>query len=675
MRRLILDIESQSVLDLKKTGTYVYSASEDTVILCVAYTVDDEPIKLWRPGDPCPKEIKQAIKESWEICAHNAQFERLMWRHILGPRHGWPEPALEQWRCTMAMALAQALPGKLETVGKILSLQNQKDVVGNRVMLQMAKPRKARKGEDPGIIYWVEDAEKMTSLEQYCVQDVETERELLWTLFQLSEVEQQVWEINERINDRGLRIDRELAEAAQRIAEAADVYIDEEIAKVTDGEVTSINQVKKLTEWLGVVNLNKKTIAEILEDPEKYAKETAEFKWTPKARQALELRAMGAQAAVKKVKSMLTRCSDDDRIRGAFVYHVAGTGRFSSRGVQLQNLKRLTIKDEELEKAIAVIGAGDFEKAREVYPNPLAVIGDLIRAMICAAPGHTLVGADYSGIEARVTAWLAGETSKLEVFAKFDACTDEAQKKLLDPYVVAATKIYGKPAEQITKEDRQIGKGAELGLGFGGGINALRKFMPNPDAFTDNELYKIRDAWRAAHPNICTLWDGLERAAWKATSKPGTTWQCGEYVTFEHDGVFLWMTLPSGRRISYPYARKARLVNKHGAWVPSYAAELELFFKDSAAGAWRDVRLYGGYLCENLTQGVARDLLTEAMMRIEAAGFNIVATVHDEAIIEVPNADVEKVTKKFAELMVEIPDWGCGIPVVAKPWASPRYTK
>jgi DNA polymerase len=321
------DYESRGVLKLEDVGAWRYAADSRTEILCCAYCVDDGPVKLWLPGDQVPPEFIEAARSpDWIVCAHNAQFEIALEHFILTRRHGFPKFPLSQQRCTMAAALAHSLPPKLELVAQALELLNEKDKAGQRLMLMLAKPRRPRKDEDPQALLWFDDEERRQRLYEYARQDTEVERELDQVLQPLSAEELAVWQFDLRVNARGFYFDRKLAEAARSVAQAAAPELDAELTYITNSAVTGINQIARLKKWLAEQNcvvdsLDKDAIAELLLKDDLPAP----------VRRVLELRQSGAQAAAKKITALLARCSDDGRIRGAFRYHGASTGRYSHR--------------------------------------------------------------------------------------------------------------------------------------------------------------------------------------------------------------------------------------------------------------------------------------------------------------------------------------------------------
>src|SRR5262245_35240374 len=444
MHVLHRDYETRSQAILKTVGTHKYAADFSTTVLCCAFAVDDEPVQLWRPGNPAPAEfIEAATNPRWIVCAHGAHFEDAIERHVLHPRFGWPAFPVDKQRCTQAMALAVGLPARWSTAAIALELSNRKDVAGERLMHQTSKPRRPHKDEDPSGIYWFEDQERLDRLYAYCQQDVEVERELYSRLPPLSASEQPLWELSSWINQRGFCVDRAFAEAARKIAEAAAPEIDAEIAKITAGDVTSINQVARLTAWLrdhgcALESLDRKAIERQL------VKEDDDL--SPLIRRVLELRLGGAQAAVKKINALLARAGDDDRVRGAFRYHGAGTGRWAGEGVQPHNLKRPVVDD--LNAAVTAVATGDDQHVRSLYPQPLSVVGDCTRAMIVAASGHVLIGADFGAIESRVLAWVAGEEWKLEAYKRYDATHDPCD----EPYCETACRIFRVASGSYTKD-------------------------------------------------------------------------------------------------------------------------------------------------------------------------------------------------------------------------------
>src|SRR5262249_47416607 len=388
---------------------------------------------------------------------------------------------------------------------------------------QTSKPRKARKDEDTDRVHWFDDDDRLQRLYEYCKQDVEVERELFNRLPQLPLAEQQLWQLNYQINVRGFYIDRAFAEAARKIAEAAAPEIDQEIAELTSGAISSINQVAKLQTWMleqgcSIESLDRKAIEKLL---------LAEL--PPKVQRVLELRLGGAQAAVKKIDALLRRAGGDDRVRGAFRYHGAGTGRWAGEGVQPHNLKRPVIDD--LDTAVAAVSTGDYAHVKRLYPRPLAVVGDCSRAMLCAAPGKVLIGADFSSIESRVLAWIAGEQWKLDTYKRFDA----TQNPRDEPYCETACRIFRVSSGSYTKEspERNVGKTCDLAFGYMGGINAWRKF--EPDRFTDEEVKTFNTEWRAAHPAIKRFWYNIDRAALTAVRERGRVVRVGP-VAFKSTG-------------------------------------------------------------------------------------------------------------------------------------------
>jgi DNA polymerase len=547
--------------------------------------------------------------------AHNAAFERAIFKHILGPRYGWPEIELERWRCTMAMALALALPAKLKKVVEVLNLTHRKADDG--IMHQMAAPRWPRQGEDPTAgPYWFDDPERLEALCSYCKQDVEAERELYHWLPPLNPAEQQLWQLDQIINDRGFYADGVTITKSLALNTAANWANREELQRITGGEVETIHQVRKLLGWLAahgceVKDLQKGTLSHALR-----RKELA-----PEVRRVLELRKEAAHTSADKMQALHDWRGRDGRVRGAFQFHGAATGRWSGRGPQPQNFRR---ESEDLAAKFAAVATGELTEVCK-FGAAKEVIGDIGRAVICAAPGNKLLHGDYSAIESRALAWTTRETSKLALWAKFD------QTGLLehDPYYVLG-RLLGFP-EEIA---RSRGKVADLAFGYGGGVGAYKNFAPEDDNTPDLQIEAFKQTWRSEHPNTVQFWRGIESAAIDAIRRSSELVNYGRFKLrheLRHGVPFLFITLPSGRDLSYPFVKLIR--NDRG--FPAVS------FMDNALGKWVEVRqgqgIWGGLFTENIVSGVARDLLAAAMLRLEAAGYPIVTHVHDSIAVEVPD--------------------------------------
>jgi DNA polymerase len=588
------------------------------------------------------------------VSAFNDQFERLLEQHILSVRYGFPVVPIERHRCLQAAALAHALPGSLDGAASALKLAVQKDITAHRVMLQMARPRRSRKGEDPEGVYWFDDPERRQQLYGYCKQDVVTERELHKHVPFLESNEQALWILDQQINDRGVYIDAPLLDAALRIAEQGRAEIDVELSKITEGEIDSVHQVGRLLEWLNTHGAKLKNIG-------KGSLEKELTNGLPDiTRRVIQLRLDGAHAAANKLSTMRAWLNGDSRARGTLKFHGASTGRWSSYGIQLQNLKRPIVDD--IDPAIDAVASGNLERLRKDYPRPISVIGDVTRAMICAAPGHRLIAGDLSGIESRVTAWVSGQQSKLDMWAKFDRTGDPKD----EPYYIIG-RMMGVPEEFF----RSIGKTADLAFGFMGSIGAWKKLAPD-DGASDEVIKQRQYRWRDLHPHTVAFWRAIDSKAIAAVGAPGRRikfqrpeWQ---HIAFESDGTFLFMYLPSSRKIAYPFPQLRTDPERN---------TVSIVFMDTGLHGWRECRngagAYGGTWIENAVQAIARDIIADAMPRLEAAGYRIVLHVHDEIVAEVP--DEFGSVEEFVQILTTPPAWAVGLPLAAKGRNGQRFCK
>jgi DNA polymerase len=648
---LFRDVETRSVLRLEDAGVWRYAADPSTEIICVGYAVDDGPDQIWYPGQAIPPVFFEAARNpDWIVVAHNDSFETAIEERVLAPRHAWPIVPLERHRCTMAMALASALPGKLGAVAEVLDLPLRKDAEGARLMRQMARPRKARPGEDPAKIYFLDDPAHLARLKIYCCRDVEIVRELFRRLPPLTASEQALCTLDAKINRRGFATDGHLLEAASCVAVAASQAAREELRSITDGALKSTDQVTALQAWLAergceVKDVRKATLRHVLRRKE----------LDPVVRRVVELRLCAAHAAAAKIDKLLAwRCADG-RVRGTLRFHGAGTGRFTGHGPQPQNFKR---DGDGVEKKCEAIATGDLAHVARLYPQPLEVVGDIARAMIRAAPGHYLIIGDFSGVESRITAWVSDQQSKLEQWAKFDHTRDPKD----EPYY-----IIGRACGRPEATARAIGKTADLAFGFMGGPGAWDRLAPEDDTSSEDDKRRYQRIWRSMYPHTVQFWGGINRAAINAVDRPNTTITHKRF-TLNYDGTFLRIILPSGERsLAYPFPRLA--TDKFGNAM--------VMFKDNAAGKWTDCHFgkgaYGGLWTENVVQAIARDLLAAAMRRLETAGYSIVLHVHDEIVAELPNGFGS--VDEFQRIITTLPGWAGGLPIAAKVRKGPRFCK
>jgi DNA polymerase len=650
MPYLFFDIETRSTVNLEIAGAWRYARDPTTEVLCLAYAVDDGDPQIWTPGDPIPEAfIAAAADSSWRVVAHNYQFERAVSTRILTPRFGWPLIPLERQNCTMTMALVCALPGKLETVALALSLSQGKDRGGYQLMRQMSQPLPRRKSDPPGLIRWRDRAGDHMRLRFYCLRDVELERMVFHALPPLSPAEQEGWKLDAIINERGFFTDLALAQAARDLAQTERRQLNLELAELTNGQITSLDQIKRIREYVEqqghqLASLNKRSVSAVLaHDPGEAV------------RRVLTLRRDGARASVHKLKRLLVMVEADARLRGTLRFHAAHTGRWSGKGYQPQNLKRP--ETENIDAAVDAVLSGDIARVRELGA-PLTIAGDIQRSVICAAPGHKLIAGDFSAIESRVLAWFAGEEWKLANYREYDA----TGRPELEPYCATATRMLKRTVTPADDAGRQIGKTADLALGFGGTLKAWRRFNPD-DERTDGEIDLNIAEWRHAHPATTEFWKDLNLACKQAVHTGGKINRGNRFsFTMEHGTLFI--TLPSGRRLAYPQARLG---------PGKYEGRREVYFKSNARGGWADERNWYGTFTENVVQATARDLLAHAMLRLERAGYPVVLHVHDEVVCEVPEDFGSE--DEFRRIMLDLPDWAAGLPVAGKVRSGKRYAK
>lgn len=648
MTTLNIDIETYSSYDIRKTGVYRYVEAPDFEILIIAFSIDRgkiQTIDMYDLDHDLYKKFRGLLFDPGDTkYAFNANFERTCLA-----KHFDTEMPPSEWVCTMVNSARAGLPLSLEMCAEVLGIDMQKDAKGKNLIKYFSmpcKPTKVNGGRTRN--YPEHDTEKWQQFIDYCEQDVRVEMAIANEISNIEypDSEQQLWTIDQRINDRGVHIDEALMLGAYKLDEISKSDLMKQAKQLTG--LDNPNSTQQLLAWfeeqgLEIDNLRKATVDEYLQ--------TA----TGKARKMLELRQQMSKTSVKKYDKMYQMACNDNRIRGMFQFHGAGTARWSGRGVQMQNLTKHSMTDEELDIAREAIKQQDFDWLDLMLDYEYQdILSQLVRTTFTAQDGYKLAVSDFSAIEARVIAWFAGEQWRLDVF--------DTHGKI---YEASAAQMFDVPIESIGKGDplRQKGKVAELALGYQGGAGALESMGALKMGLEQSELKPLVDAWRAANPNIKAFWHNCQKAAIKAVNKG--TMQKANGIKFYIQHGHLLAELPSGRALVY---RDAQLnENSWGATVVEFQGL-------NTVRKWDTIKTYGGKLVENIVQATARDALGVSMERLEKQGYKIVAHVHDELILEVPD-DGHDHLKDIEQIMSQPIDWAKGLNLDSDGFVSPFYMK
>ena len=630
---LWVDFETRSACDLKAAGVYNYAQDASTEVLCMSYAFGEDDVQTWLPSQPFPEAVRN---HTGMIYAHNAAFERLIFWYVLQINF-----KLEQFYCTASQARANCAPGSLEDVGRFAGASMKKDHRGAQLIRLLCIPPFK---EDPAL---------MAEMIQYCEQDVRAMRSISKALRPLSADELADYHVNERINDRGVLVDVPLCQAAVKFASDELIEIEQIVAEVTEGAITSVRS-PKMRQWvIDRVGPQALKLMETYKDGEK--------KYSIDKTVRANLLAMENPDEIPPAVAEVIQCADDlwassvakfsrlasladvedHRVRGAFVFAGgSATGRASSYGAQVHNFTRKCAKSPEDVRVAMVRG-------HSIVPQFGKRVTDVLRGMLrpalIPAKGKSLVVADWSSIEARANPWLsncaAGER-KLAIFAQGD-----------DVYKVNAAATFGVTVDKVTGEQRQIGKVQELACGFAGGIGAFAAMgrvygvhLPESDA------KRMVDAWRRANSWSVPYWQNLEEAYTRAMRNKGHEFSVGR-VTYLFDGQHLWYALPSGRVLCYPFAKLETdgVTYAKAAWEPAADAK-----------EWPRARLWKGLACENITQATANDLLRYALRQLD----DVVLHVHDEIVLETDKP--QEMAERLERVMCTPPNWAKGLPLGAE---------
>ena len=641
---LSIDLESFSDVDLIKCGVYAYADSPAFEILLFAYSFDGGETQIidLAQGEKFPAEVEEAIFDvSVTKTAYNANFERTCLSKYFG-RYIPPE----SWHCSAVQAAMLALPRSLEDVGRVLGLDEQKMKEGKELIRYFCvpcKPTKANGGRTRNLPCHA--PEKWELFKTYCKRDVDVEKSIRRKLhnFPIPESEMEQYRLDQRINDRGVLVDMKLVRNAVSCERLHKEVVTKRAYELTGLE--NPNSVAQLKGWLGDMgmeaeSLSKKAVAEMIAETDGEVEEL------------LRLRLMLAKTSVKKYEAIERSACSDGRVHGMLMFYGANrSGRWSGKNVQLHNLPKNYLPDLELARDL--VKQGRFEDIELLYDSTPNVLSELIRTAFIPKQGCRFVVADFSAIEARVLAWLSGEQWRLDVFTSHGKI-----------YEASASAMFHVPMEEITKGSplRQKGKLAELGLGFGGAAGALISMGALDMGLTEDELPPLVAAWRKANPHITQFWWDVDAAAIKAVTEKQKI-KVGKII-FEYKSGILFITLPSGRKLSYVKPRMA--VNKFGRDGLTYEGISE-------NKKWSRIETYGPKLVENIVQGTARDLLAEAMLRVEKKGYPIVMHCHDEIIAEVPEGTGS--VDEMCEVMAVQPEWAEGLPLRADGYQCSFYQK
>lgn len=649
MKELGIDIETYSSRDLSKCGVYKYAEAPDFAILLFAYSVDNGPVECvdLAQGEQLPSEIVAALSDPAVVkTAWNATFERICLSRYLGLNRPL-DPA--QWKCTMVRSARMGLPLSLGQCGEVLKLADGKMAEGKSLIRFFSMPGRNGVRHLPG-----DAPEKWAVFKAYCIHDVEVEQALLTKLrrFEAVEFDELLYVADQEINDRGVLIDRQLVDAAARFDAEYKAELLKDAQQLTGLEnpnsAAQIKEYLRRTTGRTFASINKSNLDEIDEALE----------WWPEARRVMAIRKEMAKTSNKKYEAMQACVCDDGRIHGLLqFYGAARTGRWAGRLVQAQNLPQNHLAD--LGYARSLVKAGDLDDFEMNYANVTQVLSELIRTAFVAAPGHILHVCDFSAIEARVIAWIAGENWVLDVFRQGG-----------DIYCATASQMFGVPVEKhgINSHLRQKGKISVLALGYGGGIAALEAMGGSKLGLSEQEERDTVRLWRDANPRIVRLWDTLERAA-MAVIQTGNTVKIHRGITLSFRWGMLLITLPSGRTLCYP---RARIGMEYSADWKYRHEVIEYEGLNQTTKKWETARTYGGKLTENVVQAVARDILGVVMLRAKRDNLPIVFHVHDEIIAETP---VDRPLADVEALFSEPIDWCRDLPLKGAGYSTPYYLK
>lgn len=677
MIKVHLDFETRSKISVADVGPWRYSLDPSTTVLCLCYKKSDstkDMVSVITKGDfenyfdnrvlaggiipfsPGLANINRlvALAENPDVrfYAHNSMFEYCMWNNILAKVYGFPElKDFDRWECTASKAATHALPRALGACAKALHLSEEKDETGKRIMMKLSRPKKPSK-KDPSI--WCDNPEDFKTLYKYCEQDVIVESAIDNAIPELNPFEREIWKLDQRINSRGIKIDVETLDIAIRFVDTFKNKLNDELRYLTGGLVSKASEVKRLTEYLhdfvdkkDLPSLNAASINEYLANCT-----------DSKIKRILEIRQQAGKSSTSKLEKIKMCICPDNKVRDILVYHGASTGRWAGAGIQVQNFPR-GAEEYDIDSVIETIKLNNYDVFATVYPNVIDAISASLRGFLIADTGKDFIAADYSNIESRVLFWVAGCDKGLTAF-----------KHGTDIYCELATEIYKRKITKKDKEERQLGKTGVLGCGYQMGADRFKaqvKTMTGMDITRETADLVVK-TYRATYPEVVACWYAQERAAIKAVKERGQLIKEGP-IMWKVQGQFLYCRLPSGRCIAYAEPQIKPIETSWG----EVKEQLTFMGVNSLSKKWERQHTYGGSIVENIVQATARDLMAYGMKNVEAKGYKIAMTVHDEVVASVDEGRGD--VQEFETLLSTIPQWAKGCPVKAEGWRGKRYRK
>ena len=644
-----IDFETRSAIDLTEQGLDIYANDPTTEVLCIAYGIYPDKIHLVGSGIIDKNfPLLDHVRNGGKIQAWNAMFEFFIWNCVCVPKYGWPPLKLEQCIDSMAIAAANNVPQSLGDAAIFMDSAHKKDTRGRYLINKLCKPKKDGTWDESGVL--------MAELFNYCADDVRAEMSIVADLRPLTASEMDVWTLTQRINLRGVPVDpKELQNAVKAVSGAQD-QLDNECVALTGFKPS---ERAKLLGWVNA-RLNAIGYKGISNQPmkdftaEAVSAMLVHTNLDPLVRRALELRQEGSQTSVAKYAKMM-EIQREGRIRNTLVYHGASTGRWASRGgLNLQNIARPTISDEEIESAIPAV----FNAAK----GSMRELSSLVRSAIVAPREKTFVDVDFSSIENRVGVYLAGQKDKVELF-----------RKGLDEYkVFASQSLYRVHYEDVTKDQRQIAKSAVLGAMFGQGAKGLVKYAEGMGVrISEGQAKTAVDGYRSSYAKVKELWAACESASIDAVKNPGTAFRAGSKIAMKVAKGALWMQLPSGRLICWQRPELELLTTPWGA----KKLGVTVHSQNTYTRQWSRNALIGSSIFQSAVQGTARDCLAVAMLNLEKAGYEVLNSIHDEVLLLVEEQSAESALADVIHIMTTPPTWAPDFPLAAEGWINKRYKK